>query len=134
MFGVRRKLRRVDTGSGSFATSDDEECFGVLDTLLLARLEGVSPLVGPGTGGDSRSATAEGEEWWRILFFGAPAFSGLVFSALCTGDPCAGLSVRAVRPGGLSVADLFCLVPIALVLGTTFSGVFSVRPGMLASA
>lgn len=135
--GVRRELRRVDTGSGSSATSADEERFGVLSTLLLARLEGVSTLLGPGTGDDSRAATAEDEEWRRCLFFGASAFSGLgvfAFPGLLRGDPCAGLGVRAVRPGGLSVADLFCLVSLALVLGTTFSGVFPIWPSVLASA
>lgn len=128
LIGVRRKLRRV--GTGSSAMSSDEECLCVLGTLWLIRLEGVSSLLGPGTGDDGRAASAE-DERRRSLVFWPLAFMGLVvfaFSGLRMGDPCGDLRVRV--PGGLSVAALFCLMLLALVLVTIFSGVFSLCLGV----
>lgn len=60
--GVRRKPRRVGVRSSPSATSADEERFGVLGTLPLVLLEGVSVLLGPGTGDDPRPMSAEEEE------------------------------------------------------------------------
>lgn len=60
--GVRRKPRRVDVRGSSSLTSADEERLGVLGTLPLVLLEGVSVLLGPGAGDDPRPTSAEEEE------------------------------------------------------------------------